>query len=91
MTENLSGNDDMSRQYNIISAQGSALIRKFYMCTESANVLHYIHAYCGVAIEQSHLENCVSHSIMCLDCYAMNVGRDCSAIYMFVSRGNVKY
>ena len=59
ITEDLSGNNDMSRQYKIISAQDSALSRKFYMCTESANVLYlnaivlHYYASCGVAIEQS--------------------------------------
>ena len=30
----LSDDDDMARQYKRIYAQGNALIRKFYMCTE---------------------------------------------------------
>ena len=33
ITEDLCDNGDISRQYNIIYAQGNALIRKFYMCT----------------------------------------------------------
>ena len=35
ITEDLCDNDDISRQYKRIYAQGNALIRKFYMCTES--------------------------------------------------------
>ena len=31
--ENLSDNDDISRQYKIIYDEGNALIRKFYTCT----------------------------------------------------------
>ena len=66
--------DDLSNKVNNVNAgciigsslinhyaQGNALIRKFYMCTESVKctlfksytVLRYIHASCGVAIEQS--------------------------------------
>ena len=33
--EDLCDNDDITRQYKTIYAQGNALIRKFYMCTES--------------------------------------------------------
>ena len=35
ITEDLCDNYDMSRQYKIIYARCNALIRKFYMCTES--------------------------------------------------------
>ena len=35
ITEDLCDNDDISRQYKKIYAQGNALIRTFYMCPES--------------------------------------------------------
>ena len=35
ITEDLCDNDDISKQYKRIYAQGNALIRKFDMCTES--------------------------------------------------------
>jgi len=75
-TEDLSDNDDTSRQYKRIYAQGNALTGKFYIYTESVKcttALHYIHASCDVTIEQSELENCVYPTIMYLDCYPMNL------------------
>ena len=55
ITVDLCHNDDIGvyRQCKIIYAQGNALIRKFYMCTQSVkytlfkSVLRYIHASCG--------------------------------------------
>ena len=35
INDELSDDDDMTRQRNKIYAQGNALIRKFYMCTEN--------------------------------------------------------
>ena len=35
ITEDLCDNNDISRQYKRIYAQGNAFIRRFYMCTES--------------------------------------------------------
>jgi len=39
---------------------------------QNPTVLHYIHARCGVTIQQSQLEDCVA-SIMCSYCYIMNL------------------
>ena len=38
ISEDLRDGDDMSRQYNIIYAQGNALIRTFFMCTECLKI-----------------------------------------------------
>ena len=35
INDELSDDDDMTRQRNKIYAKGNALIRKFYMCTEN--------------------------------------------------------
>ena len=38
INDELSDDDDMTRQRNKIYAQGNALIRKFYMCTENVKI-----------------------------------------------------
>ena len=45
INDELSDDDDMTRQRNKIYAQGNALIRKFYMCTENVK-LALFKSYC---------------------------------------------
>ena len=45
MSDKLSDDDDMTRQRNKIYAQGNALIRKFYMCTENVKIALF-KSYC---------------------------------------------
>ena len=63
ISDDLSDDDDMARQYRQIYAQGNALLRKFFMCTESVKITSkcsdhfvpvYIHANYGVNIGQNH-------------------------------------
>ena len=85
LTEDLSDDDDMARQYKRIYAQGNALIRKFYMCTEdvkctllksSCNSLYTCQLW---YINQNQLE----HNVFKLLC---NELKNCSAIYVCVTR-----
>ena len=66
LSEDLSDDDDMARQYKKMYAQGNALIRKCYMCTGDVKctllnrtVLHYIHVSYGIIINRNQLENYV--------------------------------
>ena len=45
INDELSDDDDMTRQRNKIYAQGNALIRKFYMCTENVKIALF-KSYC---------------------------------------------
>ena len=93
ITEDLCDNDDMSRQYKIIYAQGNALIRKFYVCTESVKCT-LLKSYC-TPLYTCQLWFCYRAESMQKLCVAYNnvfrflsnEPRDCSASYMFVSRG----
>ena len=38
ISDDLSDDDDMARQYRQIYSQGNALLRKFFMCTESVKI-----------------------------------------------------
>ena len=57
----------MTRQRNKIYAQGNALIRKFYMCTENVKIALFksycttniLLVPCGANIDVNHYENCV--------------------------------
>ena len=93
ITEDLCDNDDISRQYKRISAQGNALIRKVYMCTESVKCtlfksyltsLYACQLWCCYRAE-SMRKLCVAYNnvfrLLCSE------PRDCSASYKFVSRG----
>ena len=69
INDELSDDDDMTRQRNKIYAQGNALIRKFYMCTENVKIALF-KSYCttlytstavpcGTNTDVNHHENCV--------------------------------
>ena len=45
INDELSDDDDMTRQRNKIYAKGNALIRKFYMCTENVKIALF-KSYC---------------------------------------------
>ena len=68
INDELSDDDDMTRQRNKIYAQGNALIRKFYMCTENVKIALFksyctvqlcILVPCGANTDVNHSENCV--------------------------------
>ena len=93
ITEHLCGNDDNSRRYKIIYAQGNALIRKFYMCTESVKCTLF-KSYCSSLYTcqlwycyraESTRKLCVAYNNVFR--FLCNEPRDYSASYMFVSRG----
>ena len=93
ITEDLCDNDDISGQYKIIYAQGNALIRKFYLCTESVKCTLF-KLYC-TSLYACQLCCCCRAKSMRKLCAAYNnvfrflcnKPRDCDASYMFVSRG----
>ena len=67
INDELSDDDDMTRQHNKIYAQGNALIRKFYMCTENVKIALF-KSYCTtlytstlwcIYTDVNHYENCV--------------------------------
>ena len=77
----LGHNNDIARQYKIIYAQGKALIRKFYMCSDHVKCtllrsfctsLYTCQLWCNSKSES--IRNCMLHTIMCLDYCAMNGG-----------------
>ena len=45
INDEMSDDDDMTRQRNKVYAQGNARIRKFYMCTESVKIAPF-KSYC---------------------------------------------
>ena len=48
ISDDLSDDDDMARQYRQIYAQGNALLRTFFMCTESVKITfldHFVQVY----------------------------------------------
>ena len=71
INDELSDDDDMTRQRNKIYAQGNALIRKFYMCTEHVKIALlksycttiglglWVRVPCGANTDVNHYENCV--------------------------------
>ena len=81
ITDDLKDDNDIARQYKRIYAQGNALMRKFYVfrsCKVYSNLdhsaHHYTHVSYGVIINLNRYENCMLHTITCLDYYAMNRG-----------------
>ena len=71
----LNDNDDMARQCKQMYAQGNALIRKFYMCTETVKITLF-RSYCStlypsalwrISISARRFVNCVLLTIMCLE------------------------
>ena len=96
ITDDLKDDNDIARQYfyKRIYAQGNALIRKFYVCSDHVKCTlyldhsahHYTHVSYGVIINLNRYENCMLHTITCLDYYAMNRGIAVLVI-MFVTRG----
>ena len=85
--------DDMARQYKRIYAQSNALIKKFYMCTEDVKCALF-KSYCTSLYTCQLWYNYKSESIRKLCVGYNNVFRllcnelkNCSASYMFVSRG----
>ena len=92
--EDLCDNDDISRQYKRIYAQVNALIRKFDTCTESVRCTLF-KSYC-TSLYTCQLWCCYRAQSMSGKLFAAynnvfrfvcNEPRDCSASYMFVSRG----
>ena len=66
INDELSDEDDTTRQRNKIYAQGNALIRKFHMCTEKCKhccLNHTVQLYIlvpgGANTDVNHYENCV--------------------------------
>ena len=92
ISDDLSDDDDMARQYRQIYAQGNALLRKFFMCTES--VITLFRPFCTGLYTCELWWNDMSESLRKL-CVAYNnvfrflcgEPRNCSASHMFVSRG----
>ena len=92
INDELSDDDDMTRQRNKIYAQGNALIRKFYMCTENVKIALF-KSYCTTLYTSTLWYKYRRESLRKL-CVAYNnifrklthQARDCSASQMFVSR-----
>ena len=93
ISDDLSDDDDMARQYRQIYAQGNALLRNFFMCTESVKItlfrsfctsLYTCELWCQYRSE-SLRKLCVAYNdvFRCL----CREPRNCSASHMFVSRG----
>ena len=79
ITDDLKDDNDIARQYKIIYAQGNALIRKFFMCSDHVKCTLFrsfctSHVSYGVIINLNRYGNCMLHTITCLDYYAMNRG-----------------
>ena len=91
INDKLIDDDDMARQRKQIYAQGNALIRKFYMCTETVRISLF-KSYCSL-YTSSLWCNYRSESLQKL-CVAYNnvlkkitfLPRDCSASLMFPTR-----
>ena len=83
----------MARQYRQIYAQGNALLRKFFMCTESVKItlfrsfctsLYTCELWCQYRSE-SLRKLCVAYNNVFR--FLCREPRNCSASHMFVSRG----
>ena len=93
ISDDLSDDDDMARQYRQIYAQGNALLRKLFMCTESVKITLF-RSFCTSLYTCELWWNYRSESLRKL-CVAYNnvfrflcgEPRNCSASHMFVSRG----
>ena len=90
--DKLIDDDDMARQRKQIYAQGNALVRKFYMCTETVR-MSLFKSYCSSLYTSALWCNYRSESLRKL-CVAYNnvfrkitfLPRDCSASLMFATR-----
>ena len=94
ITDDLKDDNDIARQYKRIYAQGNALIRKFYMCSDHVNIvkctlfrsfctsLYTCQLWCNYKSE-SIRKLYVAYNNVLLLC---NEPRYCSASYMFVTR-----
>ena len=78
LTEDLSDNDDMASQYKRIYAQGNALIRKFYMCTEGVKCTLFKSSCTSLYTCQLWYIN-QNHNVLC------NELKNCSASYVCVT------
>ena len=89
----LHDDDDMARQCKQLYAQGNALIRKFYMCTETVKIMLF-NSHCTSLYTSDMWSKYRNESLRRL-CVAYNnifrkmtfQARDCSASLMFISRG----
>ena len=93
ISDDLSDDDDMARQYRQIYAQGNALLRKFFMCTESVKITLF-RSFCTSLYTCELWWNYRSESLRKLWVAYNNVfrflcgePRNFSASHMFVSRG----
>ena len=92
INDTLIDDDDMARQRKQIYAQGNALVRKFYMCTETVRISLF-KSYCSSLYTSSSWCNYRSESLRKL-CVAYNnvfrkntfLPRYCSASLMFATR-----
>ena len=93
ISDDLSDDDDMARQYRQIYAQGNALLRNFFMCTESVKItlfrsfctsLYTCELWCQYRSE-SLRKLCVAYNNVFR--FLCREPRNCSASHMFVSRG----
>ena len=93
INDKLNDDDDMARQRKQIYAQGNALIRKFYMCSETVKIALF-KSYCSSLYTSALWCNYRCESLRKL-CVAYNnvfrkmtfLPRDCSASLMFAERG----
>ena len=93
ISDDLSDDDDMAGQYRQIYAQGNALLRKLFMCTESVKITLF-RSFCSSLYTCELWWNYRSESSRKLCVAYNNVFRfvcaepmNCSASHMFVSRG----
>ena len=91
MTDDLKDDNDIARQYKIIYAQGNALIRKFYMCSDhlKCNLFRSFctslcQLWCNYKSESIRKLYVAYNNVFRLLC---NEPRYCCASYMFVTRG----
>ena len=92
INDKLIDDDDMARQRKQIYAQGNALVRKFYMCTETVR-MSLFKSYCTALYTSALWCNYRLESLRKL-CVAYNnvfrkitfLPRDCSASLMFATR-----
>ena len=92
ISDDLSDDEDMARQYRQMYAQGSALLRKLFMCTESVKITLF-RSFCTRLYTCELWLNYRYESLRKL-CVAYNnvfrfvcgESRNCSANHMFVSR-----
>ena len=94
LSDDLSGDDDMARQYRQIYAQGNALLSKCFMCTESVKIT-FFRSFCTSLYtcelwwnyrSVSLRKLCVAYSDVFFR-FLCGEPRNCSASHMFVFRG----